>query len=108
MSMRALTATDVARELGRSPDWLFSNWPRLVKEKRIPAPLLEAGGLTWSAAQFYAVIDKRLTADQRAAAAAYRAALEAAKSAAADLEQTDAVLAARDRLDQRFHREGAK
>lgn len=101
MSARALTAADVGREFGRSADWIYDNWRRLVAEKKLPAPIIEAGGLTWSAAHVYAFLDRHLTAAQRANAAAYRAALEAALAAPGDLSELDDIQASRHRLDQK-------
>lgn len=99
--MPALTVPDVARELGRAPGWLYDNWQRLVSEKKIPPPIIEAGGLTWSAAQLYAYLDKPLTPAQRAIAAAYRAAHDAAAAAPRNLDEQDEIEASRARLDQK-------
>lgn len=106
MTARALTAADVGREFGRGADWVYDNWRRLVAEKKLPAPIVEAGGLVWSAAHVYAVLDRGLTAAQRANAAAYRAALEAALTAPGDLTELDDIQASRLRLDQRMASRG--
>jgi len=106
MTARALTAADVGRELGRSADWIYDNWRKLVAEKKLPAPIIEAGGLTWSAAHVYAVLDKSLTPAQRATAAAYRAALAAALTAPDDFTELDDIQASRQRLDQRMASRG--
>lgn len=103
-----MTATlDVAKlagELGRSADWLYGHWRELVAAKKLPPPLpLPSGGLVWSAAQVYAVLDKGLTAEQRASAAAYRVALAAARDEI-DSGPGGSIAAARDRLNQRFAR----
>lgn len=95
---QSLTAADVAAELGRSPQWLYDNWRRLVAAKQLPKPVVEAGGLAWNAAQVYAVLDRELTPVQRATAAAFRAALAAATAAGDD----DEVEAGRRRLAARF------
>lgn len=102
MSLRALDASQVAAEFGRSPSWLHLHWRELVAAKRLPPPIAEAGGLAWNAAQVYAVLDKGLTAEQRTLAAAYRAALTAAVASRRDIDQDDAVAAARQRLASKF------
>lgn len=98
---RALTAADVAAELGRSVDWLHRHWRQLVKSKQLPEPLLgrDGGELSWSAAQVYAVLDRGLTPRQQAAAAAYRAAAEAYVFGASP--EAAAIAASRARLDRR-------
>lgn len=101
MTSRALSAADVGRELGRSADWIHSNWQKLVAEKKLPPPIIETGGLTWSAAQVYAVLDRHLPPAQRAGAAAYRAALAAALQAPGDLSELDDIEQSRLRLQQR-------
>ncbi|WP_414462926.1 hypothetical protein [Hyphomicrobium sp. DY-1] len=102
---RSLTAADVGREFGRTAEWVHANWRELVKEKKIPAPILESGHVTWSAAQFYAILDRKLTAQQRAVAAAFRIAQDAALTPQ-DLDQLDAIAADRAALDQRFSHGG--
>jgi hypothetical protein len=102
MTFRALTLDDVAGELGRSAEWLSNNWRDLVKAGKLPKPLLEKGPPTWDAAQVYAVRDKNLTAAQRAVAAAFRAAIDAAHTAPADALYHDEEAADRRRLDLRF------
>jgi hypothetical protein len=98
LSSRALTAADVGRELGRSADWVHANWHKLVAEKKLPPPIIEAGGLTWSAAHVYAFLDRGLPPAQRATAAAYRAALAAALTAPGDLTELDDIEQSRQRL----------
>lgn len=106
MSLQALSLADVARELGRSPSWLYDHWPALVAEKKIPKPLIEKGGATWCAAQFYAFQDRDLTPAQRVAAAAYRAAVAAAeKTTRETIGDADEIAAARARLDKKFARD---
>lgn len=102
MSLHALNAAQVAAQFGRSADWLYDNWRDLVAAKRLPAPISETGGLAWNAAQVYAVLDRGLTREQRALAAAYRAALTAATASRATLDEDDAVAAGRARLAARF------
>lgn len=100
--MRAMTVADIAREFGRSPDWVYEHFPRLVAEKKLPKPLIEKGGLTWSAAQVYALLDKDLTREQRATAAAFRAALDAAGAAASGAGHREDIEAAKARITTRF------
>ena len=95
--MHALTITDVARELGRSPEWLGRNYPMLVRSGKLPPPLLERGGVTWSAPQVYAYLDKTVPPAMRKIAAAYRAAYEAATTA-----KDDQITSARAALDAEF------
>lgn len=95
--MHALTLRDVARELGRSEDWVARNYTFLVDKKGMPAPLHPNGTLTWSPPGFYAWLDSRLPPALRPHAAAYRAALEAATA-----KPSDDVAEARARLDARF------
>lgn len=101
---RALTAADVAAELGRSVDWVHKNWRDLVKAGKLPAPLLggDGGELSWSSAQVYAVLDRALTPKQKAAAAAFRAAAEAYVIGASP--EAAAMAASRERLDRRLAR----
>jgi hypothetical protein len=79
--MRALTADQVAAEFGRPKEWLYDNWRKLVRDKKMPRPLHDAGTLSWSAAQFYAWLDRDLPKDQKAAVAALRAVYTAATAA---------------------------
>lgn len=101
-SAKALTLRELAAELGRSESWLYSNWERLVRHKHLPAPLLDHGPPSWSAAQVYAVLDAKLTPAQRAAAFAFRAALDAAVSAPSSRIARDHDAEARAVLDARF------
>lgn len=79
--MRALTADQVAAELGRSKEWLYDNHKRLTRDKKMPRPIVDGGTLTWSAAHFYAWLDRDLPKDQKAAVAALRAVYDAAMKA---------------------------
>lgn len=78
MISRAMSAEEVAAELGYSKSWVYENWKRLVAEGKLPPPLHEAGHLVWSKAQVWAYLDRSLPKDMRALTAAHRAALEAA------------------------------
>ncbi len=98
----ALSVKELGRELGRSPSWVYKNWEELVIQKVIPAPIIETGGPVWSAAQVYAYLDRKLTPAQRAAAAAYRAALAAALATPKEVAELDEVEAARATLARRF------
>jgi predicted DNA-binding transcriptional regulator AlpA len=103
MTARALTLTEVAAELGRSPSWLQSNWKKMVARHGMPAPVIEGGLLSWSAAQFYAWLDRDLPDELRPVAAAYRAALAAAADPASRIS-ADENAAWRDHLDRKFAR----
>jgi predicted DNA-binding transcriptional regulator AlpA len=105
MPARALTAEEVAAELGRSKAWIYEHWRRLVAEGRIPPPISEAGHLVWSAAQLYAYLDRDLPAKLRPLVAAHRAALDAAAAAPRERIAGDAIEAARAGLDRRFARQ---
>lgn len=104
--MRTLTAAQVAAELGRSKEWLYDNHARLAREKKMPPPVSEGGTLAWSAAQFYAWLDRTLPKELRQAAAAFRAAYAAAESAYAGHRPpagSDADIERwKDQLDRRF------
>jgi predicted DNA-binding transcriptional regulator AlpA len=107
---RALSAKEVAAEFGKSADWLYGHWPRLVKEKRLPRPISGLMGsneaLKWNSAQVFAYLDRDLPAAMKTATAAHRAAALAAQEAcmnhatdhAIDVSVADAAM----RLDQRF------
>lgn len=100
MTSLTFSAAELAAELGRSLDWFYDNWPRLVTDKALPPPLHNgAQPLRWSRAQVYAVLDRALSKDQRAHAAAYRAALDAAGGST---REAQAIAASRARLDERF------
>jgi hypothetical protein len=104
MSWRAaLTLAQVADELGRSERWLASHWRQMVKDGRLPKPILSTH-LVWSAAHVYAVLDRELTPAQRIAAAGYRAA--AAAMRAAITNDTGAIAEHRARLEQQFTAKG--
>lgn len=102
--MRALSVDEVAAELGRSVDWLHRHWRGMVDEKKLPPPLPGGGALAWSAAQLYAVLDKPLTREQRALAAAFRAAEAVARQAGGGLDDQDEIEASRARITARFAR----
>lgn len=102
--MRALSIKEVAAELGRSADWLQRHWRELVERKVLPPPLPGEGTLAWSAAQLYAVLDKPLTREQRALAAAFRAAEAVARQTAGGEADRDEIEASRARIATRFAR----
>lgn len=93
--MHALSLADVARELGRSEDWVARNWQHLADRKGMPRPLHPNGTLAWSSPGFYAWLDKDLPPALRPHAAAYRAAFAAALAPADDVAQSRATLDAR-------------
>ena len=95
--MQALSLRDVARELGRTEDWVQRNWQQLVADKKMPPPLHPTGSLQWSAPGFFAWLDRDLPAPLRPHAAAYRAAYDAATA-----PPQDDVADARERLNKRF------
>ncbi len=101
MPTRALNVEDVAAELGRKVDWVHNNWRELVQIEGMPAPLHGVGALAWSAPAFYAWLDRDLAEPLKPAAAAYRAALEAARPE----QQTvrDNTQEWRDHLNNRFN-----
>jgi hypothetical protein len=103
---RALTAEELAGELGYSKTWIYDNWKRLVAEGRIPPPLLEAGHLVWSKAQVWAYLDKDLPPKMRPLVAAHRAAEEAAARAPADHAAGETIERDRAALDRQFARSG--
>lgn len=102
MTTRALSIVDLARVLGKSQDWLRDHWRKLVRDKKLPPPLLDEGHPTWDAGQVYAMIDAKLPAAVRANAAAYRAALEAAVLSPRDAISTNEIAEHRNKLDARF------
>jgi hypothetical protein len=102
MSIRAYTLDDVAREFGRSRDWASKHWPDLVRDKKLPEPLLKTGSPVWDRAHVYAHRDKHLSPAARATAIAWRAALDAAHAAPADAVHQDEIADSRKRLDRRF------
>lgn len=91
----AMTATEVAAELGRSSKWLAQHRHRLERDGVIPSPMPGSVPLMWNRAQVYACLDRRLPPRVQSYAAAFRAAL------AAGDEQKDAE-DARQRLNQKF------
>lgn len=102
MTLRPYTIDDLARDHNRSRDWASDNWSRLVKEGKLPAPLIEKGGPVWDLAQVYAVRDKALPPAARPVAAAFRAAFDAAHAAPAEAIFDDQVVSDRRRLVRRF------
>ena len=103
IAIRHLTADEVAAELGRSADWLYRQWPVLVRDKGLPPPVAERP-LAWSAAQFFVWLDRDLTPQQQAATAAYRAAAAAYVLSHIDPDAGRDIDASRARLDRRFAR----
>lgn len=74
-----MTLDELAQELGRSADWVHRNWREQMVKKKLPRPLNDGiKPLAWSRAHVYAFLDKDLTAGQRAIAAAFRLADDAA------------------------------
>lgn len=105
--IRHLTVDEVAAELGRSTYWVYRNWRDLVAKRRMPRPVSGADGggtLAWSAAHFYAWLDRDLPPELKAAATAYRAAAAAYVVSHIDDDEQRAAAASRARLDQRFAR----
>lgn len=102
--MRSLNVAEVAAEMGRSTQWVYTHWRRLAAKEGMPMPVRgEDPPLMWSAAQFYAWLDRDLPEKLKASAAAFRAA------AAAYVNRDDAneaadIDAARAELDRRFSR----
>lgn len=64
-----LDAQDVARLVGRSQDWVRSNYATLPG---FPAPIITGGQLTWDRLHIEMWLDRNLTPAQRRAAAAIR------------------------------------
>jgi hypothetical protein len=107
MTARAMSASQLAAELGRKPEWLRAHWQRLVRERRIPKPIAGADGgpLSWNTAQVSAFLDRELPVALRSAAAAYRAALAAAElELVTNHSEELATVEARQRLDARFQK----
>lgn len=105
-----MTSAELGDELGRSDRWICGNWRMLVEQHGLPPPLLRTGDvgqpLKWNRAQIYAWLDRQLTPPMRAATAAHRAAMAAARQATAAEIEAGRVVAARERLDQRFAGKG--
>jgi predicted DNA-binding transcriptional regulator AlpA len=101
-----LSAAELADELGRSTAWLYDHWEALVKTQRLPRPIHQGTPLMWSRAQVYAWLDRDLPASQRAAAAAWRAAFDAARSAAGT-DRADVVADQRAALERRYVKQEA-
>lgn len=99
LKLTALNLTDTAALVGRSADWLRENWHDISKALKFPPPIHEAGTLVWDRAQVYAWLDRDRPMRERAFAAAFRAAYDAASASDADLDDT--VAASRRELDRR-------
>ena len=78
--MHTLNTAQLAAQIGKSKDWVYRHWKELVEKDGMPPPI-QKGQLIWSSAQIYTWIDRNLQDDLKASVTAYRAALEAAKSA---------------------------
>lgn len=104
--IRHLTAPELAAELGRSADWLYNEWARLVAEKKLPPPISgsDGGKLAWSAAQVYAYLDRDLPPPLRAYAAAFRAASVTFVATLAQPSRAVDIAEAEARLDRRFEK----
>ncbi len=81
--MHTLNTAQLAAQIGKSKDWVYHNWKKLVQDG-MPPPIQD-GQLIWSAVQVYAWLDRNLSDDLKITVAAYRAATEAAKTAPKDL-----------------------
>jgi hypothetical protein len=99
-----LNVAEMAELYGRDQAWVRRHWRSLVERGAIPTPLLEgSGGLVWSRAQVYAVQDRHLPDELRAAAAAYRAAMAAAaRVSLAGADEDLSIDADRIALERRF------
>lgn len=97
-----LTVAELAGELGRSPTWIYEQWPALVANRKMPAPLHDCGALVWNRAQIYAWLDRNLPEPERIAAQAYRAAAAAAAQAHHVTDDVLDMQRARAALDRRF------
>ncbi len=102
--MDALSATEVAAELGRSKDWLYANWKKLVRDRGMPPPLhapQRGAELVWSRVQFFAWLDKDLSPEMKNRVAAIRTAIEAFKGNLEAHEQAE-IAKWRAHLDEKF------
>lgn len=100
-----LTVDELAAELGRSTKWVYLEWGRLCGRERMPMPLHNgASPLVWDRAQIMAWKDKPLTLQQRALAAAFRCAAEAAEGQLLTHNGNARVAADKAALDQMFGR----
>jgi len=102
--INSLSAQQVAGELGCKVRWIYANWRELCSKKGMPKPVFEAGHLAWSAAQFYAWLDRDLPLTLRASAAAYRAAASAYVSAGNNFDTMEQQQNWRAKLDARFEK----
>lgn len=102
MPARALTAEELAAEFGRSKQWIYEHWKRLVAEGRLPPPLMEAGHLVWSKAQVWAYLDKPLPPKFQGLVAAHRACLDVARTTPAERIGDEVIERDRERLNRRL------
>ncbi len=96
--MHTLNTAQLAAQIGKTKDWVYHNWKKLVQDG-MPPPI-QKGQLIWSTVHIYAWLDRDLTGDLKNTVAAYRAATEAAKTVpeqAPDLIDWDAKI--RERLE---------
>jgi hypothetical protein len=96
-----LDAAQVGAEFGKSKRWMYDNWRRLVAEGRLPPPIEEEGHLVWQAAHVYAYLDRKLTPQVQALAAAFRAALAAVPAAIKGHAENDQLEKDRNALQAR-------
>jgi predicted DNA-binding transcriptional regulator AlpA len=101
MPNRVLDAAQVGAEFGRSKRWIYDNYKRLVAEGRLPPPIMEEGHLIWQAAQVYAFLDRKLTPQIQALAAAFRAAVAAVPAAITGHVEDDRIVKDRNALRAR-------
>ena len=103
--MSTLSAHDVARELGRSRQWIYAHWRELVEEQGMPRPLHgggRGGELTWSSLHFYLWLDRDLPRPLRDQAMAIRAACEAIRASPSRRSDADEITQWKKKLDERF------
>jgi len=108
MTGPSMGVVELARELGRTDNWLLNHWRELVMEKKMPAPInggrQGTGTLVWSRAQIYAWLDRDLTPQMQIAAAAYRAAAAAAAGVYHTGGEERAIAEHHDRLMKKYGR----
>jgi len=103
--MPTLSAHDVARELGRSRDWLYANWRAMVKQQGMPRPLHgggRGGELTWSSIHFHLWLDRDLPNGLRDQAMAIRAAIAAIRASPLRHSEADKITQWKQKLDERL------
>lgn len=106
--MKALSADEVARELGMSRRTLQRRQDELIARHGMPPPMPYGSAPAWNRAAFYAWLDRDLPEPMKIAASAYRAAAAAASVAVSEPAGAgldgDAVEIARwqSRLDREF------